>query len=88
MFLLHFRIRQPTDVQTEDPDRVWDSSDSQQAVMTLALCGLAAAILMAAVVLFLVRRRYQGRQKIASLTQLGDSEATRDYQVSDDDLGP
>nr|CAG4638266.1 EOG090X01LO [Cyclestheria hislopi] len=59
---------------------VYWGQEKQQMLLTVALCVLVAAILAAAVALFLLRRRYQARQKLKGLTQSADSEATRDYQ--------
>ena len=57
------------------------NQEKQQMLLTVGLCVLATAVLLAAIALFLVRRRYQAQQKIKGLTQSIDGEATRDYQV-------
>nr|CAG4641477.1 EOG090X01LO [Eurycercus lamellatus] len=54
--------------------------ENQQMLLTAGLCLLAAGILVAAVVVFLLRNRYMARQKLKDLTQSADTEATRDYQ--------
>nr|CAG4643031.1 EOG090X01LO [Ilyocryptus agilis] len=54
--------------------------ENQQMMLTVGLCLLAGAILVAAVIVFLLRSRYIARQKLKDLTQSVDSEATRDYQ--------
>ena len=58
--------------------------ENQQMLLTLALCLLVATILSAAVVVFLLRNRYIARQKLKDLTQSADSEAPRDYQVTNE----
>ncbi len=50
-------------------------------LLTVGLCLLAAAILVTAVVIFLLRNRHIARQKLKDLTQSVDTESTRDYQV-------
>jgi cell division protein FtsL len=57
------------------------NQEKQQMLLTVGLCVLATAVLLAAIALFLVRRRYQAQQKIKGLTQSIDGQATRDYQV-------
>ena len=51
-------------------------------LLTVGLCLLAAAILVTAVVISLLRNRHIARQKLKDLTQSVDTESTRDYQVS------
>ena len=72
-----------SDPQTEVSSVLFWSSDSRQMALTVTLCVLASAVLLAAVVLFLVRRRYQAHQKLKDLTQSVEGEVTRDYQVVD-----
>lgn len=55
-------------------------------LLTVGLCLLAAAILVAAVVVFLLRNRHIARLKLKDLTQSVDTEATRDYQVGIQDF--
>lgn len=56
--------------------------ENQQVLFTVGLCLLAAAILVAAMILFLLRNRHIARMKLKDLTQSVDTEATRDYQVN------
>jgi len=82
------QIRQQSGLQVDDTgigDQTRVSSvllnqEKQQMLLTVGLCVLATAVLLAAIALFLVRRRYQAQQKIKGLTQSIDGEATRDYQ--------
>lgn len=55
--------------------------ENQQMLVAVGICFLATAILVAAVIVFLLRNRYVARQKLKDLTQPTDTEATRDYQV-------
>jgi hypothetical protein len=50
-------------------------------LVAVGICFLATAIIVAAVIVFLLRNRYVARQKLKDLTQPSDTEATRDYQV-------
>lgn len=56
--------------------------ENQQMLLTAGLCFLAAAILVAAIILYLLRSRYIARQKLKTLTQSAETESTRDYQVT------
>ena len=59
------------------------SEERQKMLLTVALCVLVTIILMTSIALFFLRRRSSAREKIKNLTQLGDSEVSRDYQVKE-----
>lgn len=72
--------------QTSVSSILYWGQENQQMLLTVGLCLLAAAILVAAVVVFLLRNRHIARLKLKDLTQSVDTEATRDYQVSQRDF--
>ena len=67
--------------QTKVSSILYWGQENQQMLLMAGLCVLAAGILVAAVVVFLLRNRFIARQKLKDLTQSADTEATRDYQV-------
>lgn len=68
--------------QTSVSSVLYWGQENQQVLFTVGLCLLAAAILVAAMILFLLRNRHIARMKLKDLTQSVDTEATRDYQVN------
>ncbi|XP_021948185.1 uncharacterized protein LOC110845934 isoform X2 [Folsomia candida] len=58
-----------------------DPTSNQIYVATFAVCGLVAAVLVAAVAIFLVRKHSKSREKLVRLSQDDPSfEACKDYQ--------
>ncbi|GIY52396.1 reverse transcriptase domain-containing protein [Caerostris extrusa] len=53
--------------------------DRRLVILTFALCGGVAGILLAAITAYFVRRRSTSREKLHSITQ-PDTEASQDYQ--------
>jgi heme/copper-type cytochrome/quinol oxidase subunit 2 len=49
-------------------------------IATFLLCGILAAVLVSASILYVIRRHARSRQKLQNLTA-PDSEASKDYQV-------
>lgn len=59
-----------------------DPTSNKMFIATFAVCGLVAAVLVAAVALFLVRKHAKSKEKIVRLSQEDPSyEACKDYQV-------
>ncbi|GFY07696.1 reverse transcriptase domain-containing protein [Trichonephila clavipes] len=53
--------------------------DKRLVILTLALCGGVAGILLAAITAYLVKRHSRSRDKLQNITQ-PDTEASQDYQ--------
>jgi hypothetical protein len=61
-----------------------DPASNQIYIATFAVCGLVAAVLVAAVAIFLIRKHSKSREKLVRLSQNDPSfEACKDYQVLD-----
>lgn len=59
-----------------------DPISNRMFITTFAVCGLVAAVLVAAVALFLVRKHAKSKEKMVRLSQDDPSyEACKDYQV-------
>lgn len=68
--------------QTKLPTVLRTSPDTEHElyVATFLLCGVIAAVLIAASALFVIRRHARSREKLQNLTA-PDTEASKDYQV-------
>lgn len=60
-----------------------DPTSTKLFIATFAVCGIIAAVLVAAAALFLVRKHAKSKEKMVRLSQDDPSyEACKDYQVA------
>jgi Flp pilus assembly protein TadB len=73
--MLYFQQTKLPTVLRSNPD-----TEHELYVATFLLCGVIAAVLIAAAALYVIRRHARSREKLQNLTA-PDTEASKDYQV-------